>query len=140
MSKIRIKEIIESQGLNIKEVAKQLFPKNKYPRLALNRVMSGEAFLDSEQMSKFALIAGVEVQDLYMKSGWKQKSKGKLFTFTNGEFKAELDTENWTTKIFHNESLFHDSVITSGFVSLSEYIDSLNSIITKYTENESSEN
>jgi hypothetical protein len=65
MRTIDVKEIIEKHQLDAKEVAQQLFPGNKYPKLALNRVMAGSAQLDANQMSKLALLIGVQVSDLY---------------------------------------------------------------------------
>lgn len=131
MKTIDLNKIIESQELDPKEVAQQLFPGNKYPKLALNRVISGEAVLDANQISKLALMTGLSIDQLYSGNDWKMRSKAGIFYFQNGEYKAELNSETWVTKIFHNDSLFHESVITSGVTPVSEYIDKLNSIINK---------
>jgi len=136
MKTIDIKAIIEKQGLEMNDVAEQLFPKNKYPRLALNRVIAGDAVLDADQISKLALLADLTIAELYG-ANWKAKSSKGLHTFTNGEFKAELDTTSWITKIFHKGSKFHESVIHSKSIPLSEYLDKLNIQILKFKENES---
>jgi len=128
MRTIDVEQVIEKSGLSTKEVAKQLFPGNKYPKLALNRVISGEAFLDSNQISKLATLVGVSVSTLYT-SGWKFESKKDLVVFSNESFRAELNTKTWITKIFDNDSLFHESVIHSHTIQLSEYIKKINLII-----------
>ena len=55
MKTIDLKEIIEKRKLDAKDVAQQLFPGIKYPKLALNRIIAGEAVLDANQISKLAL-------------------------------------------------------------------------------------
>ena len=132
MRTINIKEIIEKQGLDVKEVSQHLFPKNKYPRLALNRVMTGDAVLDADQISKFALMAGINISDLYSGANWNAKSKQGIHVFTNGDFRAELNAGTWVTKIFHNDSLFHESVIHSGSTPISEYLKELDLIISNF--------
>lgn len=136
MKTIDLNKIIEKQELDPKEVAQQLFPGNKYPKLALNRVLAGEAVLDANQISKLALLTGLSVDQLYSGNDWKMRSKAGIFYFQNGEYKAELNTETWVTKIFHNDSLFHESIITPGATPVSEYLNELNSIINKNQSNE----
>lgn len=136
MKTIDLKEIIEKRKLDAKDVAQQLFPGIKYPKLALNRILAGEAVLDANQISKLALMTGMSMDDLYSGAEWKMKSKSNLITFTNDDFKAELNTETWITKIFHNGSLFHESIIHSGSTPISNYINELNSIINKQQSND----
>lgn len=136
MRTIDLKGIISKQELDPKEVAQQLFPGNKYPKLALNRVLAGEAVLDANQISKLALLTGLSIDQLYSENDWKSTSKAGIIAFQNGEYKAELSTETWVTKIFHNGSLFHESVITPGATPVSQYLRELNSIINKNQSNE----
>lgn len=132
--RIDIESIIEKCGLNSKEVAVHLFPDNKYPKLALNRVISGESFLDSEQLSKLAMMADLSVSQLY-KSGWKTSSKKNKIILTNEDFTIELDTVSWISKIFHKKSLFHESVVCSEFIPISTYLKEIRTLINKYNKN-----
>lgn len=136
MKTIDLNGIISKQELDPKEVAQQLFPGNKYPKLALNRVLAGEAVLNANQISKLALMTGLSMDQLYSENDWKSTSKAGMITFQNGEYKAELNTETWVTKIFHNDSLFHESIITPGATPVSEYLNELKSIIIKNKSNE----
>lgn len=136
MKTIDLNRIIEEIELDAKEIAQQLFPGNKYPKLALNRVIAGEAVLDANQISKLALLTGLSIDQLYSGNGWKLISKAGIITFTNGGYKAELNTETWVTKVFHNDSLFHESIITPGATPISEYLKELNSLISKNQSNE----
>lgn len=134
MRTINVKEITETRGLDIKEVARQLFPKNKYPDLALNRVMKGKNVLDADQISKLALLSGLTISELFSGDAWKSgPNKENCMTFVNGEYTAELNTTNWTTKVFHNETMFHEEVITPGSLPVSEYLSQLDLIINNYT-------
>lgn len=136
MKTIDLNRIIEERELDAKEIAQQLFPGNKYPKLALNRVIAGEAVLDANQISKLALLTGLSIDQLYSGNGWKSTSKAGIITFTNEGYKAELNTETWVTKVFHNDSLFHESIITPGATPISEYLKELNLLISKNQSNE----
>ena len=132
MRTIKVKEIIETRGLDIKEVARQLFPKNKYPDLALKRVIEGKSVLNADQISKLALMAGLQLSELFSGENWRVFSRKGVHVFTNGEFRAELDTETWVTKVFHKDSLFHESIIHSGSISVSKYLHQLDLIINNF--------
>lgn len=132
MKTINIKEIIIEKLLDTNEVAVHLFPKNKYPRLALNRVMAGTAVLNADQISKFSLFSDVPIADLYEGKNWKaikETGKEKVLILTSGKYRAELNTENWTTKLFHKDSLFHEFVMSSKTLTLREYTTYLDELI-----------
>lgn len=132
MNEIDIKVIIEKQGLNIKEVAAQLFPGNSYPKLALDRVIKGKAFLDSNQISKLSFISRMPIQFLYSNSKWDFESKRKEIRFSHGEYVGVLNTFNNITKIYHNKSLFHESIIHKSSIPLSEYLEKIEQLIINY--------
>ena len=132
MRTINVKEIIETRGLDIKEGASQLFPHNKYPDLALNRIIKGKNVLDADQISKLALLSGLQLSELFSGENWKATARKGVHVFTNGEFRAELDSETWITKIFHKDSMFHESIIHSGSTPVSEYLSQLDLIINDF--------
>ena len=132
MRKIDLERIITVNELDSLEVATQLFPENKYPQLALNRIKKGEAVLDSDQISKLALMVGVPISALFESGQWRAKSKGEIHKFTNGKYNAELNASTGVTKLFDKGSLFHESVITSKAIPLSDYLKQLDLIITNY--------
>lgn len=131
MKVIKIKEVIDRNGLDFEETAKHLFPRNKYPRLALNRVIAGEAVLDADQISKLSLLSGVAIEDLFSGNWEVQRKPGKI-VIQSEDYRAELDTESWITSVFHKKSLIHESVIHSGSISLQNYIDAIETVINKY--------
>lgn len=129
---INVKEAVKKAGLNYSEVAEQLFPDNVHPRLALNRVAKGEAFLYEPQIRKLSELTGLSIAELFSGEGWKSKREKDVIYFTNGDFKAELNTKDWVTKLFDKNSLFHEEIIHSGVVTLSEYLDKINNLITNH--------
>lgn len=129
MQTIDLTGFIEAHGLDPKEVAAQLFPGNRHPKHAFNRVASGESQLNGDQISKLALLAGVPVIEVYSAGPWKLKATDGLYRFENGDFVAELNTKTWITSVFDKGSLFHESIIHSKTIPLSDYLRELNEII-----------
>lgn len=128
MKTIDVEKIIALKGLNKSDVAQQLFPTNQFANLALNRVIDGKGLLDATQISKLALLAGCTIDALYG-TVWNPTSNDGVHTFENGDYVAKLDTKTWVTKIFHKNSMIHESIISSHNVPLSQYIESLNKIV-----------
>ena len=129
MANIDIYKFIEDHGLDRKEVETLLFPTAKHPYYALNRVARGEGLLDSEQLFKLAEFAGVSVAELYDESRWKTTSKDEDLVFENGDYKAVLDRDTWITRIFRKDSMFHESIITSGNTPLRAYLAELDRLV-----------
>lgn len=132
MKTIDIKKVVYDADLNFNDVAGHLFPDNKHARLALNRVISGDSSLNTEQISKLALLSGLSISQLFGETGWSTRAKSGVYTLTCAEFTATLDMSNWVTKIFHKDSLFHDAVLSAPNTPLSEYIELLNNQIINY--------
>jgi hypothetical protein len=129
---IDVRAAIKKAGLNFREVAGHLFPDNVHPYNALNRVSNGDGFLNEPQIRKLAELTGLTAAELMGESEWKGTRKGDTILFKSGDFKAELCTKDWVTKLFHNGSLFHEEIIHSGFIPLSQYVSKLNELITNH--------
>ncbi len=129
MKTIDVEKIIKTKKLDKKELAQQLFPENKHSSLALNRVIKGDGFLDSNQISLLSELTGIAIGNLYSGNEWGLKNNKGLTVLTSGNFRAELDTKTWITKVFDKDSLFHESVIHSGTTALSVYLNLLTQII-----------
>ena len=134
MKTIDLDRIIKTKKLNKKELAQRLFPGNKYAPLALNRVIKGDGFLDSNQIVLLSELTGIKIGNLYSGNEWDLKKDKGLTVFTSGNFRAELDTKTWVTKVFDNDSLFHESVIHSGSTPLSAYLTQLTQIVGRQIE------
>lgn len=128
---IDIKGIIEAHNFDIDYIATELYPNNAFPRLALNRVIAGSAYLNSLQIAKLSEITGIAIEDLFSNNGWKIKSKNNVMTFEYVDFLAELDMSQpvWTTKLFKKGELKSETVLHSSQIVLSSYLDQLNEII-----------
>ena len=134
MQKINLKKIVETSPMSKKEIAAQLFPSNKFPVLALNRVMAGEAELEASQISKLSVLMDIPIDKLFRE--WTWKSKNEVHTFYDGDYVAELNTHTWTAKLFHKNSLFHEEYITNRNIVLSEFLNFINNQIKKHEPNQ----
>jgi hypothetical protein len=132
MKKIDLAKIIEFRKLDPREVATELFPKHKHPMLALNRVLAGDGVLDADQISKFSLFTSIPIAELYVGQEWSSRIEGTTHVLKSGDFTAYLDSKSWTTKLFLHDSLFHEFILHSESITLSDYIQTLNDIISKY--------
>jgi len=65
MKKIDLKEVIEATGVDSLDLARVLFPSNKYPQVALERVMRGESELNATQIYNLSDHTGLEINDLF---------------------------------------------------------------------------
>jgi hypothetical protein len=129
MQTINLDRIIKSKNLDKKELAQKLFPDNKYAALALNRVIRGDGFLDSKQISLLSALVSIPIGELFTGSGWDLKSSRDTLIITSDKFRAELDRNTWVTKVYENRSLFHESLIHSRNAPLSLYLADLTKIV-----------
>ena len=129
---IDLKKIIDQKGLDPKKLALQLFPSHAEPDRALKRILKGDQVLDASQISKLAFLTGLSYDDIFKGKAWRSISSGDVMVFENGDYTAELDLKHLTTKVYHKGGLFHDTVLHSGAIRLSEYLNFLNNLINIY--------
>jgi len=129
MNNLKIQEAITASGLDKPAIATHLFPSNQYPVMALDRVMKGDGDLNSTQITKLSELSGMPVAAIFGETWRKAESNGKLTRFTNGEYTAELDRTDWTTRVYHNSELISETVIHSGTMALSVYLQGIEKII-----------
>lgn len=129
---------MSSAEIDETEMASILFPKVKYPKMALKRILSGEAVLDADQISRLALFLDTSIDKLF--SNWKASYKKGSHKFTMGVYTAELDSATWVTKLFKSDALIHETILSNAAITLSEYIELLNKVVLKFEEDEASKN
>jgi len=132
MKTIDLTKIIEGNNLEVKAVAAELFPCVKYPKLALDRILKGESKLDSDQLSRLSTYTGLEIEELYSGKNWRVKSKEGMIILEAEEYRAVINTQAWTTTLFHKKTILHDTIIHNNTISLDQYIKKLNTIINNY--------
>lgn len=139
MNRFNLPEIIEKYNLDTKKIAVELFPENKYPMMALSRVINGEALLNTEQISKLSFLTDIPINELFERGDWKNlptKASDNLMMFENGNYRAVLDRDTWITKLYHLNSIFHESVIVDGeSLPLSQYFSELDKLILNNKNN-----
>lgn len=139
MKSIDLQKIMDARALTKKEVAAQLFPNNSYPVIALTRILTGKALLDSDQISRLSLLTSLTIDELYG-STFKGKAKKDLITWTDGNITAILDRTTWVTKIFDKATMFHESIIHTGATPLEGYLSAVTKLVTEYKQKQSTPN
>jgi hypothetical protein len=122
MKTIDLQKIVANYEHGAQAFAKELFPSNKFPSMALARVIQGKANLDADQISKLALITGQSFDSLFGSEDWRKETKKDKIIFTWGEFRAEIDTLNWVSRVYHLDSILHDELIVNRSLPLSVYL------------------
>lgn len=135
-SKFDLNKIIKRNKLDADQIAKNLFPENNYPASAMRRVLNGDAFLNTNQVSTLSDITGIPIDKLFDAEEWRSAMQSKdVISFTNGNYRAELDRSSWTTRIFNGNDIFVDKAVISKFIPLSEYLFEIEKLIEKYKSN-----
>jgi len=133
MAHIDLSLIVEEFNLDLNAMCKVLFPDNKFPRPALDRILKGQTKLDSDQLNVLADYLSINTQDLYMNKGWRGASiKNNVLIMTRGAFTAKFNIESFKTTLTFNDELVDDILISAKMISLNEYIIELDKQITKY--------
>ena len=124
---IDLKKLIREYSLNKEVLARHLFPNNKYPVLALNRVVAGKSTLNENQISELSTFSGIPIEVIFS-GGWVHRTVGKVHIFEFEDFKAELNTENNMTVLFYRQKPVVKKIIHQGDIVLGEYFEKLNSL------------
>lgn len=127
-----INKIIEHYKLNLDDVAAALFPHVRYKKQALDRVLKGEANIDTDQLQSLAKLAGVFPYDLFaLQEGWKGKSEDHCLTFVKDEYKVKLNYQNVYLSLYKNNKLVHQE-ITMPNMELSQFLTYISNLIKQY--------
>lgn len=134
MEKFNIKRVTEVYKPDLDELAKALFPTVTYPKLAFNRILKGEANLDSTQISILASYLGVSVSELFTveDSGWHMQTCAgdSRLVFTKGDYKATLYGNSLTILKCDKHVASLTFLVNRETISLEDFIKLLDDKIT----------
>jgi hypothetical protein len=133
MQNFDLNKVLSESGMAKERMAKELFPSNKYPVKALERVLDGHGKLDTDQLAQLAKLLKVSIPDLF-KGLASMVSREGVHTITIGDYTAELDFQKAITQVFHNGVMVHTEVLHSQSIPLSEYLHQLQTIILKHNQ------
>lgn len=133
MEKFSVQKIIEHYSPNIEELSKLLFPHVKYPKQAFDRVLKGEANLDSAQIESLAEYLGVFASDLFaLDEDWKGSwnSKCKCLTFVKGLYQVNLNYNGSFITVYKDGKLMSQEIKShADSMSLTDFIQYINNLI-----------
>lgn len=124
-----ITKIIEHYKLNTDEVAEALFPHVRYKTLALNRVLKGEAYLDTQQIEKLAALAGVFIHDLFTFDEWRGTREDNCITFVKGEYKVKLNYNGVYMTLMKGSKIITQELSNPKNISIQDFISHINELI-----------
>lgn len=124
-----INKVIERYKLDTNDVAEALFPHVRYKSLALNRVLRGEAFLDTEQIQALANLAGTLVQDLFTFNDWKGSNENGCLTLTRDDYKVKINYNGTYVTILKGSRVIAQEITGPKHISVNDFISHINSLI-----------
>jgi hypothetical protein len=130
MSTFNLQNIISKYDLNEEILAKQLFPKNKFSKLALSRIIAGLSHLDTNQLCILSEMLGVKVSDLFIEDDWSKSLENNVFVFSKNNYKVIFSPETYLSEIYISGKLVSvETLITDKNIKLSEYLKLVESVI-----------
>jgi hypothetical protein len=136
MQTLDLKRIMITANLKASYIGAHLFPDNRDPRQAVQRVARGEAFLNSEQIAKLSELLNVPIGLLFDDASWCMSVKPErrnIINFRTYDYFAELNTETMETTLSRNDVLMFEKLINHDRgITLTDYLAQLTDLIIKY--------
>lgn len=123
-----LQTFIEEFNLDKLKVARKLFPKNKHPMMALSRLIKGKSEMTVSQLKILSNIVGFKQPEILDPNVWKTENS---YAIHSKGFTAVLDFESFETRVYDKDKILIDVVLHSSSIVLSEYIEKINSLISK---------
>lgn len=132
METFDIAKIIEQYAPDTEELSKVLFPHVKYPKQAFDRVLKGEANLDTKQLEILASYLGVLVSDLFSADGWKGAwdNTCRCITFVKGLYRVNLNYNGSFITVYKDNKVVDQKVKCNiEDMAFSDFIQYINNLI-----------
>lgn len=124
MTQVDLSQLIEAYGIDAGVLSLLLFPKNKFPMSALNRMLNEKMLLNSEQLAALSEFLNIPVDALFTREGgWSSKEITKnSISFTKDGFVVTLNLATFVTNISKdNEVLANHTLVKKG-ITLRDYL------------------
>lgn len=128
MNNFDLNKIITHYELEPSAIAKVLFADNKYPNMALTRVLKGEADLSVSQLMTLADYLNLPIQDLFGVDDWKGTVNTDRFVITKGKYSVWINHQKGFAQIYEDLKPVSKLVLSTA-AEFSEVLDTLNNII-----------
>ena len=134
MERLNLKYLIEKYKIDEAELGKVLFPTTKYPEYCFRRILKGEAFLDSIQITILANYLSVPVSELFTveDTEWHGAQEDKRLIFKRGVYKVVVGDNICTLSIWKNDQMIYKSIGDIGLMPVKQFLSEVDSIIKDY--------
>lgn len=130
MQSFNLEYIIAKNDLNKDFLAADLFQNNKYPRIALERVLAGKSNLDTMQLDILAKILGLHVSELFQETTWNRLDHVDKIVFARRNCRVELNLKTLIADVYKDDSLLVvESVICDKSIMLTEFLKTVNNLV-----------
>lgn len=130
--KIDLKQLFTEVDVNIDEMAELLFPKNNYPRAALNRIFTGDSLLNSDQIYRIAKFFDIEVSVLYQPDDWSYIQQRRLQVIYLPKFKVFYDSELSYTTMYSKTDMTVIEFPSDSTLSMANYLKLVKNKISQH--------
>lgn len=133
MNNFNISSVIRYYQQEPADIARLLFPDNKYPLPALLRVVKGETDLTVKQLEILALYLGTTIEELFVLpelEEWKKIIDRASITFKKGDYSCKL-YENKPALLLKGSKVI-ETLVISPVATFNEVINQLNILINNY--------
>lgn len=130
------KRISSATGIPLPTIARALFPNHKYPVNALKYVSKGKHGLTDAQKLALVSLTGASIETLELfeaaaerPEGWALRPSESLTAFSKGPYRIDYHPAINTAYIYRNGELVSDHILVSPVTPLSQFLQSMESII-----------
>lgn len=122
---INLKQLLKDEHISKAQLSEILFPKNKFPGRSLLRILKGEAELSVSQVVALSEFTGLSLDQICEPDKWEGDLRdGSHVYLRSKNFRAEIDTKTWTTRIYYKDTLVKEEMISPA-LPIAEYICTL---------------
>ena len=132
MNHFDLNKVLEHWAVKPEDVAPVLFPRVKYPKSALDRILRGEAYLDTIQLEALAAYLGVLVTDLFGVGSWKGVQENGRLVLLKGEYRVVLNYEEAMVCVHKGSELVYEFLAPVRFMTVKNFIKELNNQLKIY--------
>lgn len=131
MASIDLELLIKDSAMSDTFIAKRLFPQNKFPSLALKRVISKEAELSESQITELTRLFGVSYEQLFKKT-WSAISNKGIITFKRNGYEVILETNTGLSTVYSENKVIFEKHLYNMSIPIRGYIKKLDEQIEFY--------
>lgn len=136
MAYLNLQAVIDYYHIDHEIIALLLFPENKFPKTALNRILSEESYLTSEQVYILADFLGINITELYIFGPkWIQQSSkiANTVILKKGKYTVHINTHSGIMIVYEqSKPIDYLKILTDTSIKLNDLFEIIDTHILNY--------